>query len=99
MLFVRHLDSRFRGNDGLLGRWLDPRFRGIDGLLGQAAGFLLAHGQTGLSTDFDHPTLTGYDSDHELAEGEVGHLGVAIDTAADMGELLTGYRWIRPACR
>ena len=52
--------------------------------------FLLAHGQTGLSTDFDHPTLTGYDSDHELAEGEVGRLGVAIDTAADMGELFDG---------
>ena len=29
--------------------------------------FLLEHGQTGISTDFDHPTLTGYDSDHELA--------------------------------
>ena len=52
--------------------------------------FLLAHGQTGLSTDFDHPTLTGYDSDHELAEGEVGRLGVAIDTSADMGELFDG---------
>ena len=52
--------------------------------------FLLAHGQTGLSTDFDHPTLTGYDSDHELAEGEVGRLGVAIDTASDMGELFDG---------
>ena len=52
--------------------------------------FLLAHGQTGLSTDFDHPTLTGYDSDHELAEGEVGRLGVAIDTAGDMGELFDG---------
>ena len=33
--------------------------------------FLLDHGQTGLSTDFDHPTLTGYDSDHELAEGRL----------------------------
>ncbi len=52
--------------------------------------FLLAHGQTGLSTDFDHPTLTGYDSDHELAEGEVGRLGVAIDSAVDMGELFDG---------
>ena len=41
--------------------------------------FLLDHGQNGISTDFDHPTLTGYDSDHELAEGEVGRLGVAID--------------------
>jgi methylmalonyl-CoA mutase N-terminal domain/subunit len=49
--------------------------------------FLLDHGQTGLSTDFDHPTLTGYDSDDALAEGEVGRLGVAIDTIGDMDEL------------
>ena len=49
--------------------------------------FLLDHGQTGLSTDFDHPTLTGYDSDDDLAEGEVGRLGVAIDTIGDMAEL------------
>ncbi len=49
--------------------------------------FLLGHGQSGLSTDFDHPTLTGYDSDHELAEGEVGRLGVAIDTVQDMDDL------------
>ncbi len=49
--------------------------------------YLLAHGQTGLSTDFDHPTLTGYDSDHPLAEGEVGRLGVAIDTVNDMDAL------------
>ena len=49
--------------------------------------FLLAHGQTGISTDFDHPTLTGYDSDHELAEGEVGRLGVAVDTVRDMEDL------------
>ncbi|MCH8207345.1 MAG: methylmalonyl-CoA mutase [Chloroflexi bacterium] len=49
--------------------------------------FLLDHGQTGLSTDFDHPTLTGYDSDDELCEGEVGRLGVAVDTIRDMDEL------------
>ena len=49
--------------------------------------FLLGHGQTGLSTDFDHPTLTGYDSDNELAQGEVGRVGVAIDTIRDMDEL------------
>ena len=49
--------------------------------------FLLDHGQTGISTDFDHPTLTGYDSDHELAEGEVGRLGVAIDTVRDIDDL------------
>jgi methylmalonyl-CoA mutase N-terminal domain/subunit len=49
--------------------------------------FLLDHGQNGISTDFDHPTLTGYDSDHELAEGEVGRLGVAIDSVRDMDDL------------
>ncbi|MCI0527133.1 MAG: methylmalonyl-CoA mutase family protein, partial [Nitrospira sp.] len=52
--------------------------------------FLLKHGQTGISTDFDHPTLTGYDSDHPLAEGEVGRLGVAVDTLRDMEELFEG---------
>jgi methylmalonyl-CoA mutase N-terminal domain/subunit len=52
--------------------------------------FLLEHGQTGISTDFDHPTLTGYDSDHELAEGEVGRLGVAIDTIQDVEDLFDG---------
>lgn len=52
--------------------------------------FLLEHGQTGISTDFDHPTLTGYDSDHDLAEGEVGRLGVAIDTANDVQDLFDG---------
>ena len=52
--------------------------------------FLLDHGQTGISTDFDHPTLTGYDSDHELAEGEVGRLGVAIDSVRDMDDLFQG---------
>jgi len=45
---------------------------------------LLAHGQTGLSTAFDLPTLMGYDSDHPLSEGEVGKCGVAISSLADM---------------
>ena len=49
--------------------------------------YLIAQGQTGLSTDFDMPTLMGYDSDHPMSEGEVGREGVAIDTMADM-ELL-----------
>jgi methylmalonyl-CoA mutase cobalamin-binding domain/chain len=49
--------------------------------------YLLAQGQTGISTDFDMPTLMGYDSDHPMSEGEVGREGVAIDTLADM-ELL-----------
>src|SRR6516162_6544142 len=46
--------------------------------------YLLTHGQTGLSTAFDLPTLMGYDSDHALAEGEVGKCGVAISSLADM---------------
>jgi len=46
--------------------------------------YLLGHGQTGLSTAFDLPTLMGYDSDHPLSEGEVGKCGVAISSLADM---------------
>ena len=46
--------------------------------------FLLEQGQTGLSVAFDLPTQIGYDSDHPLAGGEVGKVGVAIDTLADM---------------
>lgn len=46
--------------------------------------YLLEHGQTGLSVAFDLPTQMGYDSDHPLAEGEVGKTGVAIDTLEDM---------------
>lgn len=46
--------------------------------------FLLSNGQTGLSVAFDLPTQIGYDSDHPLATGEVGKVGVAIDTLADM---------------
>jgi len=52
--------------------------------------FLIAQGQTGISTDFDMPTLMGYDSDHPMAEGEVGREGVAIDTLADMEALFDG---------
>src|SRR5256886_1491918 len=52
--------------------------------------YLIANGQTGLSTDFDMPTLMGYDSDHPMSEGEVGREGVAIDTLADMEHLLDG---------
>jgi methylmalonyl-CoA mutase N-terminal domain/subunit len=52
--------------------------------------YLLAHGQTGLSTAFHLPTLYGYDSDHEMAKGEVGKCGVAIDTLADMETLFDG---------
>jgi methylmalonyl-CoA mutase N-terminal domain/subunit len=46
--------------------------------------YLLAQGQTGLSTAFDLPTLMGYDSDHALSEGEVGKCGVAVSSLADM---------------
>jgi len=50
--------------------------------------FLLSAGQTGLSCAFDLPTQMGYDSDHPRAEGEVGKVGVAIDSLADMRLLL-----------
>jgi methylmalonyl-CoA mutase N-terminal domain/subunit len=52
--------------------------------------FLLNAGQTGLSCAFDLPTQMGYDSDHPRAEGEVGKVGVAIDTLDDMRTLLSG---------
>jgi methylmalonyl-CoA mutase N-terminal domain/subunit len=52
--------------------------------------FLLEHGQTGLSTAFDFPTLMGYDSDHERSLGEVGQVGVAISSLADMETLFDG---------
>jgi len=52
--------------------------------------YLLGQGQTGLSIAFDLPTLMGYDSDHRLAEGEVGKCGVAISSLADMEVLLRG---------
>jgi len=52
--------------------------------------FLLEEGQTGLSVAFDLPTQMGYDSDHAMARGEVGKVGVAIDTLEDMRTLLSG---------
>jgi methylmalonyl-CoA mutase N-terminal domain/subunit len=52
--------------------------------------YLLEHGQTGLSTAFDMPTLMGYDSDHPRSLGEVGREGVAIDSLADMETLFSG---------
>ncbi len=52
--------------------------------------YLLAQGQTGMSIAFDLPTQMGYDSDHALAQGEVGRVGVAIDTLDDMQRLLDG---------
>jgi len=52
--------------------------------------YLLAHGQTGLSTAFDMPTLMGYDADDEISEGEVGICGVAISSLEDMEILFDG---------
>jgi methylmalonyl-CoA mutase N-terminal domain/subunit len=52
--------------------------------------YLLDQGQTGLSVAFDLPTQMGYDSDHPLALPEIGRVGVAIDTLADMEVLLAG---------
>jgi len=52
--------------------------------------YLLDHGVTGLSVAFDLPTQMGYDSDHPLAAGEVGRVGVAIDSIEDMATLFDG---------
>lgn len=52
--------------------------------------YLLAQGQTGLSTAFDMPTLMGYDADHVLARGEVGREGVSVSTIEDMQKLFAG---------
>src|SRR6266481_2936680 len=52
--------------------------------------YLLSQGVNGLSVAFDLPTQIGYDSDHALAEGEVGKVGVAIDSIEDMRTLFNG---------
>ena len=52
--------------------------------------YLLAQGVSGLSVAFDLPTQMGYDSDHPLAAGEVGRVGVAIDSIEDMATLFDG---------
>jgi methylmalonyl-CoA mutase N-terminal domain/subunit len=52
--------------------------------------YLIAQGQTGLSVDFDMPTLMGYDSDDPRSLGEVGREGVAVDTVEDVDELFAG---------
>jgi len=52
--------------------------------------YLLDHGQTGLSTAFDMPSLMGHDSDHAKSLGEVGREGVAVDTLDDMQDLFDG---------
>ncbi len=60
--------------------------------------YLLSQRVSGLSVAFDLPTQMGYDSDHPLAAGEVGRVGVAIDSLADMEELFDGHS-ARDACR
>ena len=52
--------------------------------------YLLKHGQTGLSTAFDFPTLMGYDSDSPRSKGEVGQVGVAVSSLRDMQTLMDG---------
>src|SRR6185503_2485812 len=52
--------------------------------------YLLEHGQTGLSVAFDLPTQMGYDSDDPVAQAEIGKVGVAIDSLADMRTLFDG---------
>ena len=51
---------------------------------------LLSQGQTGLSVAFDMPTLMGYDADHKIANGEIGHCGVSISSLEDMETLFDG---------
>ena len=72
--------------------WTMRQFAGMGGAEETNARFhyLMGHGETGLSTAFDMPTLMGYDSDSPLARGEVGKCGVAIDTLADMEILFEG---------
>ncbi|MBW1645526.1 MAG: methylmalonyl-CoA mutase family protein [Deltaproteobacteria bacterium] len=66
--------------------WTMRQFAGLGSAEDTNARFhyLLEHGETGLSTAFDMPTLMGYDSDSAMARGEIGRCGVAIDTLADM---------------
>src|SRR2546423_2849391 len=73
-------------------RWTMRQYSGFGtaGETNQRFRYLLQHGQTGLSCAFDLPTQMGYDSDHPRAEGEVGKVGVAIDSLEDMERLLAG---------
>jgi methylmalonyl-CoA mutase, N-terminal domain len=72
--------------------WTMRQFAGFGGAeeTNERFRYLLEHGQTGLSTAFDMPTLMGYDSDHERSLGEVGREGVAVDSLADMETLFSG---------
>src|SRR5437667_7674659 len=72
--------------------WTMRQFAGFGGAeeTNERFHYLLEHGQTGLSTAFDMPTLMGYDSDHPRSLGEVGREGVAIDSLEDMETLFAG---------
>src|SRR6188474_3954174 len=72
--------------------WTMRQYAGFGTAAGSNARYkyLLAQGVSGLSVAFDLPTQMGYDSDHPLAQGEVGRVGVAIDSIADMEELFAG---------
>src|SRR5438874_7129344 len=72
--------------------WTMRQFAGFGGAqeTNERFHYLLEHGQTGLSTAFDMPTLMGYDSDHPRSLGEVGREGVAVDSLADMETLFGG---------
>jgi methylmalonyl-CoA mutase N-terminal domain/subunit len=81
--------------DGYVGRpWTMRQYAGFGsaGETNRRFRYLLASGQTGLSIAFDLPTQMGYDSDDPMAVGEVGRVGVPIDTIADMEALFDGIR-------
>ena len=81
--------------DGYLGRpWTMRQYAGFGSATetNRRFRYLLASGQTGLSVAFDLPTQIGYDSDDPMAAGEVGRVGVPIDTVADMEVLFDGIR-------
>ena len=92
LLAGRHGDSVPRHSAGRCDSFDDHQFAGF----GTAAEsnrryhYLLSQGQSGLSVAFDLPTQMGRDSDHALALGEVGKVGVAIDSLEDMETLLDG---------
>ena len=80
-------ESMYRGR-----LWTMRQFAGF-GTVEETNGrfhYLIDHGQTGLSTAFDMPTLMGYDSDHTRSFGEVGREGVAVDSLDDMEQLFEG---------
>jgi methylmalonyl-CoA mutase, N-terminal domain len=80
-------DSMYRGR-----LWTMRQFAGFGTVeeTNERFHYLLDHGQTGLSTAFDMPTLMGYDSDHARSLGEVGREGVAVDSLDDMEQLFDG---------